>query len=150
MEVNLEKCTGCGVCIEACLVGAIRLVNSQAVIDEEACTGCEECIHICPVGAIMVQALQVVEPQNTLQPVVISDTAIEIPSLPHSLVHLAGAALGYVSRVVAPHVVDVLINRLETQQMRKSSEDDLSPCWAGSSRYRPGQGHRHRKRYGNS
>ena len=51
-KVNKEKCTGCGSCVEACPVEAIKLENEKAVIDEEECTECGVCVDECPEEAI--------------------------------------------------------------------------------------------------
>lgn len=50
-EVDADKCTLCGTCVEWCSAGAITL-QASAVIDREGCTGCGECRVTCPEGAI--------------------------------------------------------------------------------------------------
>ena len=50
-EVDLEKCTGCGICVDVCPVEAIRLENGKAVVGEE-CIGCGACEAECPQAAI--------------------------------------------------------------------------------------------------
>lgn len=51
--INEEKCDGCGLCINACEEGAIRLVNGKAkLIDESYCDGLGACLESCPQGAI--------------------------------------------------------------------------------------------------
>ena len=50
--VVLDNCTGCGVCIDACPVGAI-VVKERAVINDEICTGCAACVAECPNQAII-------------------------------------------------------------------------------------------------
>jgi hypothetical protein len=50
-EIVMEKCNGCGKCIEWCPAQAIR-VASSAQIDQERCLGCGECTVTCPVQAI--------------------------------------------------------------------------------------------------
>lgn len=46
-----EKCVGCGACVSACPIGAIKLENNVAVIDKEECIDCGSCASECPVGA---------------------------------------------------------------------------------------------------
>ncbi|MBI2934614.1 MAG: 4Fe-4S binding protein [Chloroflexi bacterium] len=52
-QVDLEKCDGCGVCVECCPSGATGLVNNRLVIIKpENCTYCTECEASCPQDAI--------------------------------------------------------------------------------------------------
>jgi len=50
-ELDLEKCTGCGKCVEVCKVGAASVVDGKAVIDYDKCIMCGRCVVNCPVGA---------------------------------------------------------------------------------------------------
>ena len=50
-KVDLDKCTGCGVCIEQCVFHARKLENGKSFVIEENCYGCGLCITTCPVGA---------------------------------------------------------------------------------------------------
>lgn len=50
-NVNVKKCTACGLCLTKCDVNAI-VIESAAIISDEKCVGCAGCIAICPVGAI--------------------------------------------------------------------------------------------------
>lgn len=52
IRVDIEKCTGCGTCINACPFGAIELRDYKAFITE-ACTLCGACIDSCPEEAII-------------------------------------------------------------------------------------------------
>ena len=51
--VDVEKCTGCGDCIESCPTESIKLENEKAVIDNE-CIECGACVDECPNEAISV------------------------------------------------------------------------------------------------
>lgn len=53
--VDREECTGCGACVDACPVEAIKLDDGIAVVDEDTCTECGLCEDACPVGAIRVE-----------------------------------------------------------------------------------------------
>ncbi len=51
--VNVEKCTGCGDCVEDCPVEAIRVKKDKAVIGEE-CIECGVCVDECPNNALSI------------------------------------------------------------------------------------------------
>ena len=52
--VDIEKCTGCGDCVEVCPVEVITLENDKAVVDGENCIDCEACVTECPTEAISI------------------------------------------------------------------------------------------------
>ena len=52
MEINKEKCTGCGQCADVCPVEAINIDDSKVSVDEENCVECGACENECPVDAI--------------------------------------------------------------------------------------------------
>jgi len=51
-SVNIQKCRGCGLCVEACPRGAIRVIEGKAQIGPALCAGCGLCAQVCPQGAI--------------------------------------------------------------------------------------------------
>lgn len=55
VEIDREKCNGCGLCITACHEGAIELVDGKAVlVSDEYCDGLGNCLPECPTGAIKI------------------------------------------------------------------------------------------------
>jgi electron transfer flavoprotein alpha subunit len=51
-KVDSATCAGCGVCVPACPVEAIEIVDGQAKIDDSKCIECGACVGECPCGAI--------------------------------------------------------------------------------------------------
>ncbi len=53
IEIDEEKCTGCGLCVPACEEGAIEIIDGKAkVVAEKYCDGLGACLGHCPEGAI--------------------------------------------------------------------------------------------------
>mgnify|MGYP003282838927 FL=1 len=53
IEINEEKCNGCGACAKACHEGAIGMVNGKAkLLRDDYCDGLGDCLPNCPTGAI--------------------------------------------------------------------------------------------------
>lgn len=50
-RVDLDKCNGCGVCLERCVFHARKLENGKSVVVEENCQGCGLCTTTCSTGA---------------------------------------------------------------------------------------------------
>jgi len=62
IEINVEECKGCGLCVESCPPKCLALADDlsaygvhPAVYAGEGCTGCGICFYCCPEpGAIVV------------------------------------------------------------------------------------------------
>jgi len=54
-KVDMELCTGCGVCVEACSVDAISIQDRKAHIDVDERVECGVCEGECPTEAISVE-----------------------------------------------------------------------------------------------
>ena len=53
IQIDEEKCNGCGLCAEACHEGAIGIVDGKAkLLRDDYCDGLGDCLPNCPVGAI--------------------------------------------------------------------------------------------------
>lgn len=51
-ELNVEACTGCGICVEHCRFDALSMLPAKvAVVDPVACEGCGVCGLVCPTDA---------------------------------------------------------------------------------------------------
>jgi electron transfer flavoprotein alpha subunit len=47
INVDIEKCIGCSLCVRSCAVDAITIIDKKAVIDEDKCTLCAACVEAC-------------------------------------------------------------------------------------------------------
>lgn len=50
MQIEVEKCTGCGICLDYCNVAAISVNEEKAAIDPDICVECWVCYRnqVCP------------------------------------------------------------------------------------------------------
>ena len=57
LELDPEKCTGCGMCLIVCPHGVLRMDNGRAEIENrDLCMECGACSRNCPSEAVSVQA----------------------------------------------------------------------------------------------
>lgn len=53
INIDENKCNGCGACAEACHEGAIGMINGKAkLLRDDYCDGLGDCLPVCPTGAI--------------------------------------------------------------------------------------------------
>ncbi|MBC8534869.1 ATP-binding protein [Yeguia hominis] len=53
IQIDREKCNGCGACAAACHEGAIAMVEGRAqLMRDDYCDGLGDCLPVCPIGAI--------------------------------------------------------------------------------------------------
>lgn len=53
IKIDEEKCSGCGLCAEACHESAIAMIDGKArLIKDDYCDGLGDCLPACPTGAI--------------------------------------------------------------------------------------------------
>jgi Fe-S-cluster-containing hydrogenase component 2 len=56
VRIDEDKCTGCGLCAEACHEGAIAMADGKAhLVRDDYCDGLGDCLPACPAGAITIE-----------------------------------------------------------------------------------------------
>jgi ferredoxin len=51
-EVDAELCVGCGLCMESCQFGALKVREKKIFVKPRRCMGCGVCVSKCPKGAL--------------------------------------------------------------------------------------------------
>ena len=52
IQVNKNKCSACGLCVEICHESCMTLVDDEIHIDYDFCSTCTQCIAVCPNSAL--------------------------------------------------------------------------------------------------
>ena len=106
--VDAKSCEGCGLCVEACPHGAIKLENGVAVVERNRCHDTGACLEACPQGAL----LSLIEPEEKqYRPLParvappVKQAAPLLASQPRSLGTWLGAALGFLVSDVLPELL---------------------------------------------
>ncbi len=58
IQIIIEKCTGCALCVKVCLFDAIRIMDKKAVIDLNKCNLCGACLPACKFKAVLLERPQ--------------------------------------------------------------------------------------------
>jgi len=62
IEIDEEKCNGCGQCVPSCAEGAIQIIEGKAkLVSEKYCDGLGACLGPCPLDALKVIEREVEE-----------------------------------------------------------------------------------------
>ena len=56
IKIDEDKCDGCGICVPACVEGALQIIDGKAkLVSETYCDGLGACLGECPQGAITIE-----------------------------------------------------------------------------------------------
>ena len=125
IQVDAERCTGCGDCIDTCPNDALSLEGGRAVVDQVKCAGCQTCADVCPTGAIIV----VEEPDVEVVPIPaqLHREAEIITSQPGQLKPWLGTLLDFATREILPRLFESLTLALERRTMQTPDVSTQAP-----------------------
>jgi NAD-dependent dihydropyrimidine dehydrogenase PreA subunit len=155
IQVNQALCAGCGTCVEVCSVGAIQLADQRPVINDALCTQCDACIAACPNGAIAVLSIPTQSVPIAVLPAAESamisvpaqTVLLETETPARGLAPLAGAALAFLGREVAPRLADALLTVLERKLARPITTITAPVSPSSRGLIARGRGERRQARY---
>src|SRR5512135_1975317 len=62
IQIDQEKCDGCGMCVPSCAEGAIQIVDGKAqLLADKFCDGLGACLGECPQGALTIEEREAAE-----------------------------------------------------------------------------------------
>ncbi|EJG07646.1 4Fe-4S ferredoxin iron-sulfur binding domain-containing protein [Methanofollis liminatans DSM 4140] len=109
IEIDEEKCTGCGLCIPDCPEGALQVIEGKArLVSDLFCDGLGACIGTCPEGAIRVVEREAgpYDERAVMAKIVPQGEAVIRAHLEHLLGHgeeeLYRQAVGYLTEHAVP------------------------------------------------
>lgn len=146
IRVNRALCAGCGLCVDECSAGAISLSGGIALVAPALCDNCGACVEICPVGALESvlepSSLAVVRPSVEVIPAETRATT----TWRRAMLPVAGAALAWVGREVAPRLALLALDALDGALNRQPRIESATLAPTGKGRIRGRQGRRRRRR----
>ncbi|MFA6056200.1 MAG: nitroreductase family protein [Thermodesulfovibrionales bacterium] len=57
IEIDIDLCTGCGLCVTVCPTGTISLIEGKATVSGEESISCGHCEAVCPLKAVHVKVI---------------------------------------------------------------------------------------------
>ena len=52
LKADLEKCDGCGDCVETCPTEALKVEEKKVVVNNDECSDCGACVDACEKGVL--------------------------------------------------------------------------------------------------
>lgn len=158
LQIDHERCTGCGACMQACPNEAIEIHDGFARVLAERCTECGACVEVCPQGAMLLlpepgsPGLSIArsggQPAGRSQEIItvrVPPPPTLVPPRPTPARQLGlalGAALSYLGREIAPRALRLAADWVEERILTPQKPSSR----ATTRQSAPGEGLRRRQR----
>lgn len=122
IQIDTEKCNGCGACAQACHEGAIAMQNGKAVLmRDDYCDGLGDCLPTCPTGAI-----SFIEREATAY----DEAAVKAHQQAAGKLHTGGGCPGSQARALHAAVPQAQTAAVPSQLMQWPVQIQLAPIHA--------------------
>jgi len=132
IQVDSERCTGCGDCVADCPAGAISLFDGRAVIDAALCRDCGACVDTCPSGAISESSPPVATwpaPVVLPAPAPALAPSATVAAWGERLLPALAGAIAFAGRELLPLAIEALASRVgRGQTASRSRQRDGGAC----------------------
>ena len=96
IQIDENKCNGCGACAAACHEGAIGMVDGKArLLRDDYCDGLGDCLPTCPTDAITFVEREAAASQLAQWPVQIKLAPVKAPYFDHASLLVAADCTAY-------------------------------------------------------
>lgn len=104
VKFDLDKCSGCGTCIDRCQMDALSLNDGNILLNPDRCIGCGLCVSTCSTGSLTLQRKP--EQEQSYVPANLTETYIRLGQArgKMSLLNLIGWKIKSVKDRVLSHL----------------------------------------------
>lgn len=133
ISIDRQACNGCGLCVEICPTGALKLVDNLIQVDNSLCQECDLCVDTCPQNALvsytLVEEVPALAPRSSMGSIdstvtnnprkqqIARPATLHIDTHKRSLGDWLGAAFNFLVFDLGPVIEGII----DTNQVQKGS-----------------------------